>query len=717
MPDPTPAADEPVSELQAEYVRFERDGAETDNGADGGDEAGAGTEPSTRADVGFQEVTGAVAMGTNAKAFSFTIQGNRQVTVLRSVRTAKLIAQAQEVHVRGSGFDQELAALRQNHLLYRRGRAGSGRRTEAEMLLAAEVGPDKVAGVEVAQGDVSLAELAGERELLQKGHGIVLELPSPGLVTANTLSTFATLARESSAYLVILDDRTGASDAALRPYEVLHTPPPAAAVLRRHLFWHLRQLSRCFADCEVCTGACHSAFVDKCLAHEEVVAQLAANPLPGQMAELATALAGVTGPEAELVHRALQGLRVRAREMAARLLAGTDGAGQAQEPDQTPRRQAFQIAYAVFHEYRLADAFDAGQLLLQVLWIAQRREGHPSLALFDGGVDEMLRGKDQDKDQDLAAHLRESNSVEEHPRRARLADPRLLLDILDVAWNDFDTVRGPLLFWLHQLVLNGRDGVRLRAAGVAGWLATYDFDEVYRLLIGPWARAKRGATRQAAAWALEISAGDSRLLGRVRHRVRDWVKAASTELHDCAARAYGTRIGALFPEDALQDLRVLAERSDLYLYSSVAYALQSLYDTAPEQVHQTITEWNRADLHRLRVHAARAFILLSDRRAASPDDLWPALLTRAPAAGLDQLVGLWRAALTEARTAFRAWKALRSWLDRAERDPELAEVVLDLCRQVLGGRLADRGRFHLRAWQQDVPPSDLARQLLENWTD
>ncbi|SCG67956.1 HEAT repeat domain-containing protein [Micromonospora coxensis] len=642
---------------------------------------------------------GQTVYGDHAMMFNFQLPDGRQITVLRSQRTEASLREAETTYVTVEGFAEARRQLEERRVLLLRGTAGTGRRTTAELLLAGVVGFDRVVGIENTDAGVTLTQLAGQDGLLVEGHGTVLELPAAGAVGMATLRIFEKLAHDAGAYVVIVEDREDSPDPALAPYTFAHRQPPVENVLGRHLLRLLTRAGRCLDGCTPCSGECRTRFVARCLAHDRVRTELFTHPQPAPTVELARSLAGWSGVDEEL-EDALGGLSRHRRDFAARLLSA---AGDPDDPLETPRRRSFQIAYATFHSHPLTDVFDAGELLLGILRAVESGSEQTVRVVFDGGVEQLLRTWSGEP------RLATVESGEQ-PRRALLADPRLLLDVLDVVWNDFDGVRLPLLFWLDRLVLGPRAAVRRRAAEVTGWLATYDFDEVCNTMIRRWAADGRGTVRQAAAWALDVATADPRLLGRIRGRVRDWVRSSDPLLHDTAARAYGTRIGQLAPEEAVQELRTLASRKDLNASASVARTLVTLYGVAPEVTWQALVTWSGDGLQRLRVHAARGLTLLAGERASPPEETRPLLLTATGAFTPDhsELVALWQTALADPTTAFRAWKELHGWIRLADDGAALADLVVDLVGRMLVGRIAARGRFHLREWS---PGSATARRL------
>ncbi|XVU20893.1 hypothetical protein ACQPZJ_26870 [Actinoplanes sp. CA-054009] len=558
---------------------------------------------------------GYTTIGDNARTFVYNLRNGREIAILRYQRGPEWVARALDVFVRPANHQHCYRTLTEQRLLYLCGPAGSGRRFFAEMLLRPAAGDDRICGLQVSQTDVPLTALAGENDLLAecRGYGVVLELAAPGPVAPATLAALASMAKEADAFLVVLGEPGATQDQPLHPYDALMEPAAPKEVLRTHLLRELRD--RRERD-DKGPDADPEDFARLCWKTDKVQDRVTADPLPGAVADLARALATWDGTGEDDLDRALNRIRAKVRELAARLVKGE---GDPDATPATPRRQAVQIAHAAFDGQPLADVFEAGQVLLDILdHLAGGGIDRPR-AVFDADVDRMLRLPDGT----VLTRLESADS----PRRAQFLDPGFAPEVLDVVWNDFDTVRVPLLFWLHQLVDDGRPAIRRRAAYTAGALATRDFDEVWRYLIKPWARSGDGVQRQAAAWAMDALAGDGRLLWLARALVRDWARSRNPQLHDAAARAYGTSLGAALPGDALTDLRLLAGRDDLNGSASVAYAMKFLYIAAPEPTRAALVDWNADGLYRLRVHAARSLILLARhpprRRGSSGRCCWP----------------------------------------------------------------------------------------------
>lgn len=640
-----------------------------------------------------------IIVGDNATMVVVDLADGGETTALRYHRTVGSVREAAERFVEVPGFWETVKELKKSRIRYVCAEPGSGRRFLSERMLAELAGEDRVYGLHLPTPGVSLVDLARQKDLMVHGAGMVLELAEPGPVTAALLDTFAGLAEEAQGWLVILGSQPGGPGTS--EYEYRPESPDPRAVLRRHIRANRPDL----VD-----------LIDACLAEETdrdqldadpepasvadiIRDQLNADPRPAAVADLARALADWDGTEATL-GEALGGLRARVRQLASELVNRVTPEDSA-DPQTAPRRQAVQIAYATFAGHPLADVFEVVQPLFQFLWIEENGEATPSRVLFDGGVEKIMSadGKSSLLDGDLTRY----------PRRVRFRDARLPMDIVDVIWNDFDGVRRPFRLWLGFLVEKGRDGIRRRAASVAGLLLMLDFNEVWRELVGPWAHSGRAVHREAAAWAVDTAAENDQLLWMLRGRVRDWVRSNNAQLHDTAARAYGTRFGAASLAEALADLRVLAGRDDLNHSASVARAMQYLYLEAPAEVRARLSDWMADDLYRVQVHAARSLILIAALSAEAPRQQWPRLL--ADLADIDDpgaLAEPWRAALAGPTTSLRAWKTLHLWLRRADNDESLRDVLLHLGRQVLAEPLTRRGRFYLAQWSQD---SDTARRL------
>jgi hypothetical protein len=460
-----------------------------------------------------------------------------------------------------------------------------------------------------------------------------------------------------------------------------------------------------------CDSASHDAYIEKRLAdiHEQRLV------LPTEMpalAELATALSDAVHTDAttaELVRPSAATLRRLAQ---AALLQPGGG----ETDHESPRRQVFRIAYAVFHGHSLSEVFDAGELLSQqILPLFEQRAVTPNSIVFETGLKELLY------DHMYADAPVVGDPSESGPRRARLIDPDLAPMMLDVAWHDLAASRGPLQAWLNVLAGADRVQLRIRAAQAAGVLATYDFEAVYGALIGRWARG-RVVYRQSAVFALDVAVADPRLVARVRRQVRSWQESPNAFLKDTAARAYGLRIGIDTPEDAITELHNLAQRGELNASDSIAAAMATLYSSgADSAVLDALPEWTFTKNDNLRRHAVRLLLVLARVAGPKPREPWTPVISHL---GQDEarqaaVVELWRYALVGSQTASRAWEPLRRWMVSADADPGQADLVVSLATRILTVRGTERERFefglragfHLNTWSRRYPDSTVIRRV------
>jgi hypothetical protein len=627
---------------------------------------------------------GQAAIGDHTTMVQVVLQSEKRVDILRSLRTPKHLQTVALRHVVSDGFDSDQVDLTTHRVICLLGPAGNGRRTHADMLLRQLVDNERVAGIERIDTETDLASLAGAADFLPPGHGVVLEAGIEE-VRPGVLDSLSTRARLLDSYLVLLIDHDGATPADLRPYARTYLPPPPENVLARHLHGILMEKG-CVGDCLSCTGGCRWKFVDHCLRNEQIVAELRRRPRPADVVELAAALADWDGSRARL-DAVLAPLRTDPRELARQLLFG----GGSHAPGRAPQRvdpPASQLARLLFHDRLESDVLIATELLTQLM---PQREA----AYFPPG-----------------SHP---------PLPVGTVDRELVVEVLNLAWQDVGSLRDVLTRWLDRLVGHRRGAIRRRAADLAGLLAQRDFDEVYYRLIRRWAVSERARTRQAAAWALEQAAGDRWSIARVRGRVRGWVDSSSPRLAETAARLLGTGYGALDPERSLLTLRRLAGRVDWRGSLAVPRALNALHRRDPELVISGLADWLTDKDLRVRVVAVRSFVDVVGDVVDITDvdtethvgrvDGFPAgqlPCPDQPDQAVERLATLWRAAMSHPATMQRAWKELR--LNLLKADVGRGGSIVRIAERILSGP-DPRNRFYLDIWAQQEPDSPTLQRL------
>ncbi|GAA1020735.1 hypothetical protein Aple_055270 [Acrocarpospora pleiomorpha] len=562
---------------------------------------------------------------------------------------------------------------------------GEGPRTTAIVLLAEMCAPGRI-GVITVTGSGSLALLPGKFGFLRRFDGYLLVLNGRPL-SATTLDVIRTEFSAAGAFLVVIDRST--RDQHDR-YTVRHVPPPRLQVLAAHLRARLEDHR---AECRPEDGSSCTVVPD-----DQVRAWLD-NPEVGKQATVVAHMCDVVELARELAANVHTGEDVallvrrwdqRLYRLARKLLDQEDEPG---EEHLKLRKQAFRIAYVLFFDHTYADVFTVAEMLsLKILPRFEVRDSVPQYLITDGSLSKLIHPEM------CAPEARTPNGNGDHPRRARIVDEKLVRTLLEVAWHEYDTFRDPLLAWL--VVLLGHSGFRIqiRAAQIAGLLATFDFDHVYATLLRVWARGNV-AHRSAAAFALEIAHSDDRLASRVKSQVLSWAHSPDWRLKDSAARAYGTAIGAENVDAAIGALEGLGWGTALVGRNSIAYSLAALFEIAPHRVAEKVADWAHSDSESLADHAVRTLLLIARFQGGEPGtEDWPTLLAlTSDGKPRERLAGLWRRALGS-RLARRAWECLRLWLHCADRDKHLADVLEPVVLAAMAGPLNRPALFYMRVW-------------------
>ncbi|MEU8213655.1 hypothetical protein AB0B85_31140 [Micromonospora sp. NPDC049044] len=646
-------------------------------------------------------IDGPVAMGTNAVAYQFTLPGGEQITLARYELTADFLIKLRRRYFRGPSFAPALRTLRAQRVLVLRGPEGSGR-TAAGHALLESLRQDglitKVGGLVMPDG-VSVGDVTQKPEVFPAGWGMVLELrDGTELAMGARVEAYRTMAAKAQGYVVLLGPPAGEEET--NQYEVPHDWPGPAEVLESYL---LAELPDSFPDAQL----------RELLDDEAVTGYLANHRRPGQVVKLAVALVdGV--PRGRSPGAVVASLEPDWRMVARRAF---EDALPATDPFGAPRRQALRTAYAIFDGLELVDVFSAAEELLGMLRFVEAPDSSPARPVFDDGLEKLLFP-------DMLGEDSAENGKSSPTRRAMLRSPQLSDAFLDVAWNDYDTTRLVLLYWLDRVVVEGRVAIRLRAAQAAGKLALYDFDKVMADLIRPWARDPSGVRRQAAAWALEQVSRNELFVGRVRRQVSDWVLSNDAALHDTAAKVYATTFGAALPVIAMTHLRTIATDPRQLPYRSVGRAVANVYLTDPSgPVLDHLDAWLDDAAPEVRAHTTWALLFLA-RILDNDRPTWPRLLLDVEAAPERQpvLARLWTAALAASATAFPAWDLLRQWLElpygHGANDGDLAKALLRLTTAALdGAALRRRGLWHIRLWHRRRPDDRLLSDLIQRLTE
>jgi len=159
------------------------------------------------------------------------------------------------------------------------------------------------------------------------------------------------------------------------------------------------------------------------------------------------------------------------------------------------------------------------------------------------------------------------------------------LDVLSHIWHEYDTYAHATLIWLRELGEHQSFEVRLRAAAVAGQLAIYEFRPLREKVISPWAKSDKQSVQRLAALALTVVAYDENeeIAQQSLNLLHHWSGLKnSPRLHSTAIAAYGGYIGRLFPQQALDNLKLIAESGDGRLFAGIAQAVANLFETGQQ---------------------------------------------------------------------------------------------------------------------------------------
>ena len=470
---------------------------------------------------------------------------------------------------------------------------------------------------------------------------------------------------------------------------VAHDAPNPRAVFESRLIWHLRQRGR----------PCPQSLL-------QALAHIASEDRPpGESDFLAREAAGVLA-EGGRVEDFTSGLPDALRDLARSLLS---------QEDTTLHQRCFLISLAVLNELPLVTVSRAAALLLEMLAPpnpAPDTTASPSWEWLPAWLE--------------AAQA--ERSVRDSVTRVRLRRPRLAGAILEVVWEEGESIREAVLAWL-KLLAQRRDRrhweVRVKVAHAIGRIAAFDFKLIEAEFLDEWSRSQRQYESWLASWALE-AAYAAKPSPQVLDCLARWVRTASTRR--TAARAYGSLIGRERIGEALKAFRYMVARSlrwNRYLHDSVGRALTEVYTptTAPE-ILEELADWSGEEHAGLRRVAALALTRLAMRKDDEGDRLqiddldaesWLAAEEQLATAWINALTcGLSSAALEcgvtppvpEAWDAFGSWVA--AWDDLSQRYRIVIERVFERSTATLHGPL----RLYLCHWYQTgAADADLCKHL------
>lgn len=260
--------------------------------------------------------------------------------------------------------------------------------------------------------------------------------------------------------------------------------------------------------------------------------------------------------------------------------------------------------------------------------------------------------------------------------------------LLRYIWHEYDAYADALLQWLYELGEHSSADVRSRAAGIAGQLAIYEFRPVREKIFLPWAKSKKQSLQRLTALALSIVASydeNEKIAQQAFNILHHWSGLKNSfRLNSTAIVAYGHYIGLLFPQQALDNLKIIAQSGDGRLFSDIAQAVVKLFDIG-EKVSErnliilnTLKEWikqhPKTSLHKL---SLIIFWRLMRKSNFANNVQRPVLLlfSKEEKQVTSSIVFLIRNSLNIPLTSDLTIQAIRSWVDFVDKQQEFYEII------------------------------------------
>jgi hypothetical protein len=485
-------------------------------------------------------------------------------------------------------------------------------------------------------------------------------------------------------------------DGLLGQSSIRHVPPRPVEVFERWMKYELTRLGK--------SGLFETAYQMRGL--EDFAAE---KRPPAESARLARESAAVLC-RSGLLEDVIAGQPDELKNEARKLLSSNDP---------LPQR-CFLISVAILNELPVVTVSRAASLLMELVRGEPSAREQPDQPTWEW-LPDWLEYAQADCDQ-----TDDANGI----RRIRLRRPHLAAAVLEIVWQEGQSIRDPVLTWLEELSKHPDRDVRIKVAHAIGRLATYDFDVIDAEFLSPWSSASSRQSQQwLAAWAFEAAAHVEKTSGRVLDRLRSWSAKGAVKQQTVVARAYGSRIGVDWIEDALAAFQRISLRSpqrQRYIHDAVARSLTEIYtrETAPAILSE-LAKWIEKQHPGLRRTAALALTRLASEGEGQrsrlqldeiDDELWQETER--------QLVELWLNALSCGLVVPRnlqkvtgppvheAWAVLTAWVGDWERVSGRHRAVIEKVFSAGRGELRGPLQLHLHHWfRREMTGVELSRRL------
>ena len=217
---------------------------------------------------------------------------------------------------------------------------------------------------------------------------------------------------------------------------------------------------------------------------------------------------------------------------------------------------------------------------------------------------------------DIFAYLNESYELTEYGKSriniVSFSSDEAPSTLLYHIWLEYDDYARAIIQWLFELAEHSEVEVRLRAAVSVGQLAIYEFRFIREQVLSAWAKSNTKAVQRLSALALAVVAynDDEEVSLQSVNLLHHWSSLHnSPRLQWTAIAAYGGYIGLLFPQQALDNLTIIAQSGSNQLFPDIVRAISNLFDAGQQisELHSlvlnTLRQWieqsNQKNIHKL----------------------------------------------------------------------------------------------------------------------
>ena len=375
----------------------------------------------------------------------------------------------------------------------------------------------------------------------------------------------------------------------------------------------------------------------------------------------------------------------------------------------SPLRQSFALSAAVLDGLALSEVID-GAADLALLLAEVEHPGEPGQReVFAQPLDRWLRHVEM-------APPTPGGGDGDSTVLVKMPSRELARAVIELAWGEYDGVRGPVLGWLMTLAAEHRDDrVRIRAVQALAYIAAHDYPLIKQRVLDVWSsKGSRRVEHLAASWLLEAIVLEGAAADKVTELLWLWSRKDILK-RTVAVRAYGTAIACRVPEDAIQGVRISAVLP-VGLGSLPEAALCEMYRLGlTREVTEELTQW-RLGFPVMRERAALTLVRISQFRLLAEGEsdgpyslLWLLAHDRDKVgASMTELAEIWLLACSHENDGLRsaAWTMLGRWAQSCRQSPSLGSTFATLAdefeKAAGGDDLRGRLSVYRRRWNSYI---------------